>query len=636
MTRFFIALLGVGGVLLPTTALAQEWLQVSPLQGGIQGQTRAGWGYQSESGDSQDLYWATRVLIRNRVSLLDPGLLSLGVAGSIGFFQDRLQSQNTASRSNSMPVEYDLGVSALDKSKFPTHLHAARSQRVTRLDLGGLSRNDSENAEGSIRWRNGVLEPSLNFNRTQSRETVRQGVTGATSEREDRSIRGGGSLSRAGPTTQLNADYGILNLEDLVDPARDYNAQDASFHHKAGVSRRFSTSVNFHRRGPFLAQQQFRAAEDVSLDHTPTLSSQHGYSFARSDSQDLFTATHAAKTGISHQLFGSLNERLDLAGTRRDFTSGRETEGGPNGRLGYRKKAGPGDILAGVGGGYNLASRKADAAPLRSVNETHALEDGLPVLLEQRDADAESVVVTDAERELLYQRGFDYDLTTREGYVELVRLPGGRIRDNQEVWVSYTHSVPGSAVYDRRSVGYDLGYDLHWLRLFYQQNRLRLHPLKGGIQSSSTLSDNVGVEGRFGGSPLLFSPLAERRSLRQDTISYVTYIVRQPLAWEATSRMKLQLTFEELFFSMPGNGDFQTYSAELSGTADFSVWTVRPGTRYWLRYLDGSEKLWTSFIDFSGRIGKLESSLGLDYNRWNVRGSARQEFRTDFSVTRWF
>lgn len=634
------ALLALACLTLPRHAAALEVLRLFPIQGGLQGASRAGWLDQDDLGRSQDVYWASRLMLRNRASLLDPGLLTMGINGSIGFYQNRIDARSVdrtvQSTTNTLPIEYDLSLNALGKSKLPTNMYASRSQQVVRVDIGGLSRVKSERAGGNITWRNDVLAPTISLSREQTDEEVRQGVTGITTRRQESTWRMGGNLRRSGPTTQFNTTFSHLDLDDEVEPTRNYATQDASLYHKAGVSNRFATAVHFSRRSPFLEQQRFSASEDLAMDHTAHLTSHHFYSFDRGNSQDTATATHTAKSGLSHKLFGSLQETVEFSASRQDFTGGRETAGGTSGRVAYRKEAGPGKILAGINGGYRLATRDAEPSPLREINESQTLEDGLPVLLTQRDADDTSIIVTDNKGEVIYQKGFDYDLTPNKGYVELTRLPGGRIREGEEVWVSYTYIVPGSALYDQRSIGYDLGYDLGWLRVYFQETRQGLHPIEGDIRPSEGRSTTVGAEGRVDTGRFLFTPLAERRGTRMDAVSYVTYVLRQPLALQWTQRSRLQLNLEEIYFQVRDADDFQTYSTELSATADYRLLTVRPGSRYWLRLYEGSERVWSNFVEASSLIGKLETRLTLDQNWWNILGRPRREYRVDLAVTRWF
>ncbi len=92
----------------------------------------------------------------------------------------------------------------------------------------------------------------------------------------------------------------------------------------------------------------------------------------------------------------------------------------------------------------NNQDRKSEDAFLNIQNEEYTLTDGQIILLNTQNVDIASVIVKDATGSIIYQLSVDYILIDRNEYLEIQRVPGGQISNNETVFIDYTAIQPKS------------------------------------------------------------------------------------------------------------------------------------------------------------------------------------------------
>jgi hypothetical protein len=154
------------------------------------------------------------------------------------------------------------------------------------------------------------------------------------------------------------------------------------------------------------------------------------------------------RTSLKHQLYESLNTNVWFEYYKLNHTVYDED----NKRMGidivYSKKI-P------FKGHLNLTYRyfrqfqdmQSQDSYINVFNEELILSDGEITILNRPYIDITTVVVKDITGTIIYLRDFDYILIQRNDYVEIQRLPGGQIPNNQEVFVDYRALQPGSYQY---------------------------------------------------------------------------------------------------------------------------------------------------------------------------------------------
>ena len=127
---------------------------------------------------------------------------------------------------------------------------------------------------------------------------------------------------------------------------------------------------------------------------------------------------------------------------------------------------------------YNYRNRKEDWENrdyyLRVVDEEHKMNDDEIILLDYPYVNIESVVVTDALNSIIYEENVDYVLIKRDIYVEIQRIPGGRIAPGSMVYVDYIAEQKLDSKYTGITEGYGAGITLfgRLIEMYYRKNDL--------------------------------------------------------------------------------------------------------------------------------------------------------------------
>jgi len=121
----------------------------------------------------------------------------------------------------------------------------------------------------------------------------------------------------------------------------------------------------------------------------------------------------------------------------------------------YRKKL-PLDGLLQLG--YHFSNRtdklESRAAQIAIRNEVLVLDDASIITLSNPNIVATSIVITDPTETIYYDEHFDYELILRGPYIEVLRIPGGRIANGEIVWTDYNVSHLSSYNYTSSGSGY--------------------------------------------------------------------------------------------------------------------------------------------------------------------------------------
>jgi hypothetical protein len=172
------------------------------------------------------------------------------------------------------------------------------------------------------------------------------------------------------------------------------------------------------------------------------------YSYYDNDQLETRLKQHSVVGELSHMLYASLRSGLLFEYNNLSQTSFRQkyTRAGVNFK--YTKKIPRGQLRL----NYSFIRRNeevdSDPVPLQIIDEEHTLSDDRIELLEKPFVNLNTVVVTDITQTIFYRLDFDYILIERGDFVEIQRIPGGLIANNQPVLIDYTADQQGSYKYD--------------------------------------------------------------------------------------------------------------------------------------------------------------------------------------------
>lgn len=198
-----------------------------------------------------------------------------------------------------------------------------------------------------------------------------------------------------------------------------------------------------------LARIQVNETISVGLPSDFRAHGRYFYNFF--DDNRITTIQHQGAYGIEHQLYRSLRSFLNQEYTFLDHSSYEdrilETEAG----FAYNKNI-PSGILA-VNYRYKLRrdERDSPSKELLIRNESHVLSDDEPVFLNNPQVRRETIVVKDETGTIIYEENLDYFLLDRGSYIEIKRIPGGQIDEDETVYIDYVSDQVGAYRFNAHS-----------------------------------------------------------------------------------------------------------------------------------------------------------------------------------------
>lgn len=140
---------------------------------------------------------------------------------------------------------------------------------------------------------------------------------------------------------------------------------------------------------------------------------------------------------LNHQLFLSLNTNVLYEYRRLNHTSFNETNTRKGIQFKYKKKIPAGYLNI----SYNFTNERSDRTDISDVfdiyNEEHVISDLEILLLDNPNIVQGSIVVKSLGGSIIYHENIDYYLIDQGDYIELQRIPGGEITNNDIILVDY-------------------------------------------------------------------------------------------------------------------------------------------------------------------------------------------------------
>lgn len=341
--------------------------------------------------------------------------------------------------------EYDINFGIL-KGK-PVHFDVYTSlvhERIDRLFLPSLQHKASRT--GVTMFREDAQFPmELTF------ETTRDVYAGHIDRDDDEIVeetllRYGGTVNFT-PNHQLRLDYQYTDRHERFfgsphrfDTTQNVLRLDDQLHFGQQHQHLWENTLEYEADAGDLPRDHLLLGSRVALEHSKQLTTEYKYEYSRDEIDDLTLETNrfdwvgiyrpkpgvtatgdlyaghdSSDEGLSSNLFGGL---LRLWGTQ-------------DNRYGTLSAT----------GGYHYDYTDSEFADRSGtqINETVTFRNSLPRFLAHSDVEADSIVVTDSNRTAIYRPGRDYLVFKNGPYIGLVRLPFGRITENQPVRVNYRY-----------------------------------------------------------------------------------------------------------------------------------------------------------------------------------------------------
>jgi hypothetical protein len=438
-------------------------------------------------------------------SIYHPYLFDYDLAVELGqsFEYERLAQENAAdpdkSRSDSNPLQYYTGQAHILREKTLSGVIFGNHSQVRR-DNGFFSRRLLEQTGygAKLNYAGDALPWSLSAEHRDEEETDTR--TPRDSMQDELTFKMSNERGPLGKTQfyYLYHDFerkdfniapysGIRNSARLNDSSYLFNdilkLKSNLYYNDVDTSSNPSTSLTLR--------------EWLNADHAANLSSTHEYGYSSRESGSSDSTTHHGRTSLRHQLYESLTSTVSADFRNIDHTTVDISRHGFSVNESYRKRIGASSRLSlGAMFSHHTEDRNSTEDEVLNIsNEPHTLTTGQTTTLNQPNASASSIVVTDSSGTILYSEFIDYRIIQRGTITEIQRVVGGSIPNGGAVLISYTAINQESGTFTTRQGYYRFRIALlEQLLAIYGHLRIVDHADEGLLILEELTESVIGIE----------------------------------------------------------------------------------------------------------------------------------------------
>lgn len=393
-----------------------------------------------------ELLFRESVGVSSRFFLGHPNLADVNASASIGI-EDNFIDSDSLDLSNehetSLFTQYDVTALILGEGPAPLTLFARRYESLLERAFIGSVESTTTEFGASVRMFLDTAPTTLTYTHRIEDQDDDFGFNDSTLTQDTFSIQ---SLWNPNQRHQFSFDYVL----DLVDESRalgfdtNYTRHDASLVHqyRFGSDEQHDLRSNlrvFHQEGDF-EQTLVRLLETLTLRHSDTFDSRYDLTLENRDIRGQAQQVYRGLITLRHRLFDSLVTTGTLGASRfelsdEDFTSD-EFRAGIN--FEYVKQVPYGRLDASMGLNLTHQEDSSRGRELVFLDSPRTFPDAAPITITGNTILPDSIVVTDSTGTRRYIEDVDYRLRAFGDRVELQRLIGGLIAENETVLIDYT------------------------------------------------------------------------------------------------------------------------------------------------------------------------------------------------------
>ncbi len=339
-----------------------------------------------------------------------PKFLEFDLGGTFGLEQREIKSSGALPLNtvNGQNISYDLSARLFKDLPYGGEFYTNRAETRTRQTF--FETNEAVISDSGLRaFANGWWMPSeLQMNH---HSYVGRGINDYSETRDTLRLEG----RRDDDNLQLQylAEYNDVNLGNFGEPFEDFsfNASGTSSFGKDNRSRVFS-GVFVRRQWGSNDNSNLNWNNSLDFQMTENLKSRAEVQYAETERGQDSTQTITATTGLSHQLFLSLNSSVDGRWSRSTFGAGDVGTWGLRGAVNYTKKTPIGRLGVQQVLDTYFQNRGALQGTATAVGEIHVFDPAVPLFLDSIAINPLTVVVHDSNGITVYRRGVDYFVVT--------------------------------------------------------------------------------------------------------------------------------------------------------------------------------------------------------------------------------
>lgn len=349
-----------------------------------------------------------------------------------------------------------------------------------------------------------------------------------------------------------------------------------------------------------------------------------GFNFTNYEQPGFTTKQTRASSRLQHQLFESLTSNIFYEYTKRSQIEYDETIN--LGSFGFQyTKSIPAEGRLTLSYEFRRYDndRAGDQSELRIVNEEHNLTDGTTELLENPRIDIASIVVSNANKTIIYQENLDYLLIRRGEFIEIQRLPGGQIANGDPVSVDYIAMRSNTSAYVsiNNAFAVNLSFINNLFEVYYRSFSQDYSDIKGEDPDvlKSIAQDVYGTRIRYH----FVTAGIEQDNYASNIIPYKSMRYYLQLNGQVAPKLNLMLTGSQRRLDLTSAKEIQKFS-DVSSRLSYDLWyrtRILLETGYRFQNGRGIDlNLRTMRTGFVTQYRKLNISVGYELFRRDFSG----------------
>jgi len=346
----------------------------------------------------------------------------------------------------------DIRTTFLQKKDVTLNVYANFNQSINTRELLTDIKTDSKRWGGMLSYKNKALPFSMSYNQNiWNQEELASGRIFKMNQKN--------FLTRASKSFSKYDSHELTYSHDMYmrqdgDLLPIINNTDNLFlknkiHFDSQKKYNFRSRINYINQYGNINYSRFKANERLLMRLPENFTFTGSYEFYKDQRETQKSNQNGLRAALRHQLYLSLSTNIYFEHFKLNHSLYDETNNRAGININYTKKIPTNGRLT-LSYRYYRHHQGTDAQSsfINVLNEEYILTDGQIVILNRPYIDPATIIVKDITGTIIYQLDFDYILIERDNFIEIQRLPGGQIPNNETVYIDYTALQPGSYEFD--------------------------------------------------------------------------------------------------------------------------------------------------------------------------------------------
>ena len=579
--------------------------------------------------DSDTMVLQETLTLSTQGDVYHPNLMLYNAAVGVGLTQQKISSTQENGKTNGEILNYNLHTQILKTKKHPITFYTSRSEDLVSRQFLGSLKTEREGTGIITSWRSEEWPMKFQYSTNSSKQDSLGETTDDFFIRDDErftySVKHDFSekshLSFEFERNDVTQESHLSNIETITDRysiLHDWTFGDDDKYRLDSYYSEIKQSGTFN-------YQNKRLQERLNIQHRDNFSTHYDLTFIDTDHYLSDSREVRALAGFEHQFYDSITTNFDVFTSNTDIDDeGTIKQKGGILSIDYQKKNRFGTFLGSYAANRTDTSQEGSSTTRSVPSEIHTVDplSLVPtVILNERNINIDTILVTDETRTTVYLRNDDYSISQLAGgRVQLVfDLTGtNAIVNGQTIIVSYTYNT--TQMRDDETFRQTLTLKQvfkNGIALYYEHSRQDedVTSSNSSVIPDEYTANTYGVEYSKGGLYLA----GEYRKEDSTLLPSESKRFESRYSWNLTNRTKaiLRSSWQSIEYGEPDPRDVEIFRA---GTEINSRINDKLSLAALLEYQDENDTRFgqTNGLQFNGELRywfrQMSFTTGVEYN----------------------